>query len=209
MMIPLSNHVILCCTFKIKVNVVTGSHIFARSCADMHGLFDPSGLFMSIYYVVLSRYASVVVFALPRLSLSFVLSLLSRPSLQTRVTLLRQMAFCLAELHLWSTKSSLQVKGSTYHHVQSLLFFFFYCSLNNSLSLWLLLSSLTLFSHLLPTLPISTLTIWLCQHNSSLTPSLFTFSLLSPRLFIALYSSVLIMFLKHTHTRWLMLKVFF
>lgn len=33
---------------------------------------------------------------------------------QTRVTLVRQMAFCLAELHLWSTKSSLQVKGITY-----------------------------------------------------------------------------------------------
>lgn len=49
---------------------------------------------------------------------SFVLSC-SRPSPQTRVTLLRQMAFCLAELHLWSTKSSLQVKGSSYHHVQS------------------------------------------------------------------------------------------
>ncbi|KAM6996938.1 WD repeat-containing and planar cell polarity effector protein fritz homolog isoform 1-T1 [Tautogolabrus adspersus] len=30
----------------------------------------------------------------------------------TRVTLLRQMAFCLAELHLWSTKSSLQVKDT-------------------------------------------------------------------------------------------------
>lgn len=43
----------------------------------------------------------------------------SRPSLQTRVTLLHQMAFCLAELHLWSTKSSLQVKGTTYHPVQS------------------------------------------------------------------------------------------
>lgn len=44
---------------------------------------------------------------------------LTRPSLQTQVTLLHQMAFCLAELHLWSTKSSLKVKGSTYHHVQS------------------------------------------------------------------------------------------
>lgn len=30
-----------------------------------------------------------------------------------------QMAFCLAELHLWSTQSSLKVKGNTYHHVQS------------------------------------------------------------------------------------------
>ncbi|KAK2824577.1 hypothetical protein Q5P01_021752 [Channa striata] len=31
---------------------------------------------------------------------------------KTRVTLLHQMAFCLAELHLWSTKSSLQVKDT-------------------------------------------------------------------------------------------------
>ncbi|XP_037637225.1 LOW QUALITY PROTEIN: WD repeat-containing and planar cell polarity effector protein fritz homolog [Sebastes umbrosus] len=31
---------------------------------------------------------------------------------KTRVTLVRQMAFCLAELHLWSTKSSLQVKDT-------------------------------------------------------------------------------------------------
>lgn len=74
---------------------------------------------MSICYVVSSRYASVVVFGVPCLFLlSFVLSL-TCASLQTWVTLLRQMAFCLAELHLWSTKSSLQVKGSTYHHVQS------------------------------------------------------------------------------------------
>lgn len=39
--------------------------------------------------------------------------------LQTQVSLHRVMAFCLAELHLWSTKSSLRVKGSTYQHVQS------------------------------------------------------------------------------------------
>ncbi|MEQ2184496.1 hypothetical protein GOODEAATRI_008511, partial [Goodea atripinnis] len=32
----------------------------------------------------------------------------------TRVTLLLQMAFCLAELHLWSTKNSLQVKARGY-----------------------------------------------------------------------------------------------
>ncbi|XP_068182775.1 WD repeat-containing and planar cell polarity effector protein fritz homolog isoform X2 [Antennarius striatus] len=31
---------------------------------------------------------------------------------KTRVTLLHQMAFCLAELHLWSTRSSLQVKDT-------------------------------------------------------------------------------------------------
>lgn len=125
----------------------------------------PSGLYMSIYYVVSSRYASVVVFGLPCLflRLSFVLSL-ACPSVQTRVTLLRQMAFCLAELHLWSTKSSLQVKGSTYHRVQSpslsiILSLSPFSFSSHSVLLWLFLSSHTLFSHLLPTLPISILTI--------------------------------------------------
>lgn len=65
------------------------------------------------------------------------------PSLQTRVTLLQLMAFCLAELHLWSTKSSLQVKGTTYHHVRS-------PSLSQIVSSRsIFLSPLTLFSHLL------------------------------------------------------------
>lgn len=123
------------------------------------------------------------VWSAPSLSPSYICSFSHLSlSLQTRVTLPRQMAFCLAELHLWSTKSSLQVRGSTYHHVQSPSL-----SLNNSLPvsflsftshsvlLWLFLSSLTLFSHLLTTFPISTLTIWL----SVSTLSVFTFSLLS------------------------------
>ena len=141
-------------------------------CAYMRALFDPPGLFMSIYYVVSPRYASVVVFGLPCpfLRLSFVSSL-TCPSSQTRVTLLRQMAFCLAELHLWSTKSSLQVKGSTYRHVQS-------PSLSLSLSLWFstfpsrsVLLRLSVIAHFVFTpslhLGISALTIWLSVNTNS------------------------------------------
>lgn len=92
-------------------------HANLSACASPTCSVWPSGPFLSLCYIVSSRYASVAVFGL-FLRPSSVLSL-TGPSPQTRVTLLRQMAFCLAELHLWSTKSSLQVKGSTYHHVQS------------------------------------------------------------------------------------------
>lgn len=45
--------------------------------------------------------------------------LFSVPLCRLRLHCSDQMAFCLAELHLWSTQSSLKVKGNTYHHVQS------------------------------------------------------------------------------------------
>ena len=122
----------------------------------------------SCRFVFSSRYSSVVVFGLPCLSLH--LSFLSCPSLQTRVTLLRQMAFCLAELHLWSTKSSLQVKGTTYHHVQSstllikslLVFFLFLLSL--SCSGYFCQRSLC-FHTSFP--PVSTSPIWLSDNINS------------------------------------------
>lgn len=125
---------------------------------------------MSIHYVVSSRYTSVVVFGLLCLSLllSFVLSL-PCPSLQSRVTLLRQMAFCLAELHLWSTKSSLQVKGSTYHHVQSPTL-----SLSRSFSIILSLA-LSVITHFVFT-PCPHFTYIYSQSTPILTMSVVTFS---------------------------------
>lgn len=84
------------------------------------------------------------------------------------------MAFCLAELHLWSTKNSLRVKGSTYQHVQSP---------GDAPPLpppspppprpSPFLSSLTLSLHLLDTSPVSTLTICLSVNTLSFR-SLFT-----------------------------------
>lgn len=86
-------------------------------CAYTHALFDPSTY---LCQSIMSSRQDMHLWLCLVCPVSFSsFHSLSCPSLQTRVTLLHQMAFCLAELHLWSTKSSLQVKGSTYHHVQS------------------------------------------------------------------------------------------
>lgn len=92
--------------------------VFVGPCLYMQRFAWPFDINGPVYYVSSLRYLSVVVFGLPLLRLSFILSL-TCPSPQTWVTHLHQMAFCLAELHLWSTKGSLQVKGTTYQHVQS------------------------------------------------------------------------------------------
>lgn len=126
--------------------------VFVGLCPYMQCFAWPFDINGPVYYVSSSRYLSVVMFGLPLLRLSFILSL-TRPSPQTCVTHLCQMAFCLAELHLWSTKGSLQVKGTTYQHVQSPspLSWFPSLPLSPSALFWLFLSSLTLLMHLLST----------------------------------------------------------
>ena len=126
----------------------------------MHTLFDPFCL------SIMSSRPDMHLWS--RLALSFVLVPPCRLGLHSS----RQMAFCLAELHLWSTKSSLQVKGSTYRHVQSpalsiILSMSLFSRSSHSVVLRLFLSSLTLFSHLVPTSPVSALTIWLSVNTNS------------------------------------------
>lgn len=81
------------------------------------------------------------------------------------------MAFCMAELHLWSTKNSLKVKGRTYHHVQS-------PTLNNSLSGPFCHHSLCFHTFSPPYLYL------LSQSNSQSTPILFSLSLCSLQIVI-------------------------
>lgn len=152
---------------KTKVySSVTCAHTWSSeslaTCVYMYALFDPSACLCQSIMSSRQDMHLWFVFVLHRLflRLSFVLSV-PRPSLQTRVTLLLQMAFCLAELHLWSTKSSLQVKGSTYQHVQSTSLPFsllFFLSLSLRLALALCHHSLC-FHTFFPHLAISTLTI--------------------------------------------------
>lgn len=126
--------------------------VFVGPCPYMQRFAWPLDINGPVYYVSSLRYLSVVVFGLPLLRLSFLLSL-TCPSPQTWVTHLHQMAFCLAELHLWSTKGSLQVKGTTYQHVQSPspLSWIPSFPLSPSALFWLFLSSLTLLMHFLST----------------------------------------------------------
>lgn len=168
----------------------------------MYALFDPSACLCQSIMSSRQDMHLWLVFVLHRLflRLSFVLSV-PRPSLQTRVTLLLQMAFCLAELHLWSTKSSLQVKGSTYHHVQSTSLPFsllFFLSLSLRLALALCHHSLCFhtFFFFYPPRYIDFNNLTLSQHQFS--PCLFPLSLCSLQipilslLCIALYSTFVI-----------------
>ena len=181
-------------------SLVTAGHTSScvSMCAYTHALFDPSTY---LCQSIMSSRQDMHLWLCLVCPVSFS-SFHSRscPSLQTRVTLLHQMAFCLAELHLWSTKSSLQVKGSTYHHVQS-------PSLSLSLSIILSLA-LSVITHFVFT-PSPHLTciffnnLTLSQHQFILS-SHFLFSRQTLMLLMALYCIIHdILYIVSYHLNWI------